>query len=136
MQPLHERYQIGNYIDTYALGHYARVLDAEDQRDRRIVAFKVMRPEHLSSDGTPRWEARAFVHEADLLLRLASSRIPVRLYDCGYLSAPDERPDGGEILSLETNVAAFKENLYLTSGVVGGLILRWNICRATTICFT
>ena len=111
-RPLHERYQIGNYIDTYALGHYARVLDAEDQHDGRVVAFKVMRPEHLSGDGTPQWEARAFVHEADLLLRLASSEVAVRLYDCGYLSAPNERPNGGEILSLETNIAAFKENLY------------------------
>jgi serine/threonine protein kinase len=110
--PLYERYQIGNYIDTYALGHYARVLDAEDQRDGRVVAFKVMRPEHLSGDGTPRWEARAFVHEADLLLRLASSPVAVRLYDCGYLSARDERPNGGGIISLETNIAAFKENLY------------------------
>jgi serine/threonine protein kinase len=110
--PLYERYQIGNYIDTYALGHYARVLDADDLRDGRVVAFKVMRPEHLSEDGTPRWEARAFINEADLLVRLSPSPALVRLYDCGYLSAPDERPDGGAILSLGTNVAAFKENLY------------------------
>jgi serine/threonine protein kinase len=88
------------------------VLDAQDQRDGRIVAFKVMRPEHLAGDGTPRWEARAFVHEADLLLRLAASPVTVRLYDCGYVSAPDERPADGKILALDTDLAAFKENLY------------------------
>jgi serine/threonine protein kinase len=109
---LDSRYQIGNYIDTFALGHYARVLDAEDVPNDRVVAFKVMRPEHLSDDGTPRWEARAFINEADLLLRLTSSPTPVRLYDCGYLSAPDERPEGGDVLSLGTNIAAFRENLY------------------------
>lgn len=109
---LNELYRIGNYIDTFALGHYARVLDAEDLRGGRPVAFKVMRPEHLTSDGTPRWEARAFVNEADLLMRLASSQAVVRLYDCGYISARGERPSGGEILSYETNIAAFREQFY------------------------
>jgi serine/threonine protein kinase len=109
---LEDRYLIGNYIDTFALGHYARVLDAEDLPNDRLVAFKVMRPEHLSDDGTPRWEARAFINEADLLIRLASSSTAVRLYDCGYISAPGERPEGGRILSLGTNIAAFRENLY------------------------
>jgi serine/threonine protein kinase len=109
---LEERYLIGNYIDTFALGHYARVLDAEDVRGGRMVAFKVMRPEHLSDDSTPQWEAHAFVNEADLLIRLASSPVPVRLYDCGYVSAPGERPERGEILSVGTNIAAFREALY------------------------
>lgn len=105
-------YRIDNYIDTFALGHYARVLAAEEVHGGRAVAFKVMRPEHLSDDGTPRWEARAFVSEADLLVRLASSSAVVRLYDCGYISALGERPEGGHILSCETNISAFRENLY------------------------
>jgi serine/threonine protein kinase len=105
-------YRIGNYIDTFAPGHYARVLEAENLNDDRVVAFKVMRPEHLSPDGMPRWEARAFINEADLLARLATSPAMVRLYDCGYVSAPGERPDGGELVSFETNTAAFRENLY------------------------
>lgn len=109
---LHDRYQIGNYIDTFALGHYARVLEAEDRQENRLVALKVMRPEHLSDDGTPRWEARAFINEADLLVRLRLSAVVVKLYDCGYLSALSERPEDGEILSLGTNVATFRENLY------------------------
>jgi serine/threonine protein kinase len=109
---LADRYLTGNYIDTFALGHYARVLEAEDRLENRLVAFKVMRPEHLSPDGTPRWEARAFVNEADLLIRLASSPVPVRLYDCGYVSTPHERPENGDILSLGTNIAAYRENLY------------------------
>lgn len=109
---LNDLYRIGNYIDTFAVGHYARVLDAEDRRGKRIIAFKVMRPEHLTSDGTPRWEARAFINEADLLVRLGPCPAAVRLYDCGYVSAPGERPEGGEILSLGTNIAAFREQLY------------------------
>ncbi|NDJ78237.1 MAG: hypothetical protein GYB65_18465 [Chloroflexi bacterium] len=109
---LDDLYRIENYIDTFAPGHYARVVEAEDLRNSRLVAFKAMRPEHLSDDGTPGWEARAFINEADLLVRLAASPTAVRLYDCGYISAEDERPDGGEILSLGTNVSAFRENLY------------------------
>lgn len=109
---LTSRYEIGNFIDTFALGHYARVMEAEDTQTGQPIAFKVMRPEHLSPDGSPRWEARAFINEADLLVRLETSAVPNRLIDCGFVSAPGERPDVGDILSLETNIAAFKENLY------------------------
>jgi serine/threonine protein kinase len=109
---LDELYQIGNYIDTFAPGHYARVLDGHDLTYERPIAFKVMRPEHLSGEGTPRWEARAFINEADLLVRLLSSRATVRLYDCGYISAPGERPDGGDIASCGTNIGEFREKLY------------------------
>jgi len=110
---LESRYLLGNYIDTFAPGHYARVLEAEDRAANRMVAFKVMRPEHIASDGGgPRWEARAFVNEADLLVRLADSRAPVQLFDCGYISSGGERPDGGEIESLGTNVTAFREQLF------------------------
>lgn len=109
---LGERYRINNYIDTFALGHYARVLDAEDLQYDRPVAFKVMRPEHLSGDGTPRWEARAFINEADLLIRLNASRVTVQLYDCGYVASASERPEGGPIVSFGTNISAYRENLY------------------------
>lgn len=109
---LEEQYDIGNYIDTFALGHYARVLEAQDMRDGRMVALKVMRPEHLSGDGTPRWEARAFINEGDLLVRLKPNRAAVQLYDCGYLSDSNERPSGGDMISYETNIAAFRENLF------------------------
>ncbi len=111
-QALGEVYRIENYIDTFAPGHYARVLEAEEVQTGRAIALKVMRPEHLSGDATPRWEARAFINEADLLLRLAPSRATVRFYDCGFISAPAERPNGGEIVTLGTNVSAFRENLY------------------------
>lgn len=109
---LESRYLLGNYIDTFAPGHYARVLEAEERAANRLVAFKVMRPEHFGSDGGPRWEARAFVNEADLLVRLTDSPAAVRLYDCGYISSGAERPDGGEILSLGTNISAYREQLY------------------------
>lgn len=111
-QALDAVYRIGNFVDTFALGHYARVVEAEHVRTGKPVAFKVMRPEHLNGDGTPRWEARAFVNEADLLQRLASSPVAVRLLDCGYVAARAERPEGGQILSLGTDVAAYRESLY------------------------
>jgi serine/threonine protein kinase len=109
---LSELYRIGNYIDTFAPGHYARVLEAEDRRGRRNIAFKLMRPEHLTSDGTPRWEARAFINEADLLARLVSCPAAVRLNDCGYIAAPGERPEGGAIITCGTNIASFREQFY------------------------
>ncbi len=109
---LEARYRIGNYIDTFALGHYARVLEAVDKRSDRLVALKVMRPEHISDDGTPRWEARAFVNEADLLVRLEGSKATIDLYDCGFMSDTNERPDSGQLLSLGTDIAAFREQLY------------------------
>ena len=105
-------YRIGNYIDTFALGHYARVMDAEHGPSGQSVAFKVMRPEHLSSDGTPRWEARAFINEADLLMRLAQNPSVVKLVDCGYVSSHDERPNDGNVVALGTNVSAFREHFY------------------------
>jgi serine/threonine protein kinase len=110
--PLDEAYRIGNFIDTFALGHYARVLKATQLATDRTVAFKVMRPEHLSGDGTPRWEAKAFINEADLLLRLDSNPVVIELVDCGFISAAGERPGGGKIVSLGTNIAAFREHLY------------------------
>lgn len=110
---LESRYVLGNYIDTFAPGHYARVLEADDRAANRMVAFKVMRPEHITQDGAgPRWEARAFINEADLLVRLSDSSAPVRLYDCGYISSETERPNGGAIESMGTNVTAYREQLY------------------------
>jgi len=71
-----------------------------------------MRPEHLSDDSTPRWEARAFINEADLLTKLEHAPAVVTLCDCGYISARKERPEGGEIISYGTDVSAFREGLY------------------------
>jgi serine/threonine protein kinase len=70
---LFEVYRIDNFNDTFALGHYARVMDALDRRTGHSVAFKVMRPEHLSPNGEVRWEYRAFANEANLLMKLADS---------------------------------------------------------------
>lgn len=109
---LTQLYRLNNYIDTYALGHYARVLEATDRRQNRTVAFKVMRPEHLSDDRSPQWEARAFINEADLLMRLATAGAAVKLYDCGYISDDSERPAGGKIISFEHDIAGMREALY------------------------
>ncbi len=94
MTQLTDLYRIDNFIDTFALGHYARVLYAQDHRTGSAVAFKVMRPEHLADD--PRWEYRAFANEADLLMKLADSPQVVKLYDCGYVSARTEAPIDGK----------------------------------------
>lgn len=111
MHQLADLYRIDNFIDTFALGHYARVLHAHDRRQDRVVAFKVMRPEHVSPEDDPRWEYRAFANEADLLVKLADSPQVVKLYDCGYVSARSEAPVGGEIEPFGTNVTAFAREL-------------------------
>lgn len=114
MQEKHitDLYMLGNFIDTFALGHYARVLGAVEKKTQRMTAFKVMRPEHLDASGSPKWEAQAFVHEADLLVRLEVHPAPMRLYDCGYVKAEGEYPSEGRIRSFGKDVKAFREGLY------------------------
>ncbi|MDX1993861.1 MAG: hypothetical protein SF029_15850 [bacterium] len=109
MTTLADLYRIDDFIDTFALGHYARVLDAVDLRTSQRVAFKVLRTEHLSPNGDIRWEYRAFASEADLLTRLADETSVVRLRDCGYLSAMGEAPAGGDVVSFGLDVNAFRE---------------------------
>lgn len=111
MPRLSELYQLGNYIDTFALGHYARVLDAVDLRKSGSVAFKVMRPEHLDDSGDMQWEYRAFGNEADILARLWHSPNIVKLYDCGFISDREEAPRAGEITSFQGDVRGFIDNL-------------------------
>ena len=107
MAELTEYFQIDNYNDTFALGHYARVFDAVDRRSGKPVAFKVMRPEHLTDDGELRWEFRAFANEAEILMRLESSPNIIRLLDCGYLASGDEAPNDGEIVSFQLDIRGF-----------------------------
>ncbi len=111
MPRLPELYQLDNFIDTFALGHYARVLDALDRRNGNHVAFKVMRPEHLDRDGDMRWEYRAFGNEADILTRLWHSPNIVKLYDCGFISDGEEAPRNGEITSFQSDVRGFIESM-------------------------
>ncbi len=107
MKKLVDLYRVDNFIDTFALGHYARVLEAQDRRSGQSVAFKVMRPEHVTPGAEPRWEFRAFANEADLLMRLADSPHTVNLIDCGYVSAQNEAPVSGEIESFGKDVIGF-----------------------------
>ncbi len=107
MPNLDDLYRIDNFNDTFALGHYARVLDALDRRSGHTVALKVMRSEHLSSDGDMRWEYRAFANEADLLMKLSGSPHVVDMLDCGYLSSVSEAPAGGEVMSYHEDVLGF-----------------------------
>lgn len=101
-------YRIENYNDSFAPGHYARVIDAVDRKTGQLVAFKVLRPEHMRlEDGKPIWEYRAFANEAALLLRMAGSEHVVRLLDCGYITAMDERPIEGECISYQADMLGF-----------------------------
>lgn len=116
MTTLLDRYHMDAYIDTFALGHYARVLSAIDRHHNETVAFKVLRPEHLLADGDVRWEYRAFHNEATILHLLKDSPHVVQLRDCGYLSTISEAPDGGELVSFGVDVAQFTRTLYEYAG--------------------
>lgn len=105
-------YEVGNLIDTFALGHYARVYEALDQRSGQVVALKIMRAEHLTSDGQPRWESEAFINEADLLTDLADLPAVMNLYDCGYVQSKNAHPSEGGIKSFGTNLDAFRTEFY------------------------
>lgn len=111
MTNLIDLYRIENFIDTFALGHYARVLDAVDLRSGKNVAFKVMRSEHLSPDGDMRWEYRAFASEAELLVKLTGSPQVVNLLDCGYISTPSEAPADGDIESFGLDIHSFGQHM-------------------------
>lgn len=112
MTDLADIYQVANFNDTFALGHYARVLDATDLRTGREVAFKVLRPEHLVPGGEIRWEYRAFANEAELLSRLDGSPHVVELLDCGYVASAHEAPTSGEIETFGRDISAFARNLH------------------------
>lgn len=107
MPSLTDLYRIDQYNDTFALGHYARVLDALHRRSGQTVAFKIMRPEHLTADGEMRWEYRAFANEADLLMKLAGNPHVVDLIDCGYISTKSEAPADGELEAFHLDVLGF-----------------------------
>ncbi len=118
MTQLTERYHIENYIDTFALGHYARVLAANDLDTGETVAFKVMRPEHVQADGDAKWEFRAFGNEAEILDTLKASPHIVKLRDCGYVSTIAEAPASGDIESFGDDISGFVSQMttYASAG--------------------
>jgi serine/threonine protein kinase len=107
MTQLAEIYHLENYIDTFAPGHYARVLDALDYRTGQSCAFKVMRSEHLTDDGEMKWEYRAFGNEVQIFQKLADSPHVVKLLDCGFVLSAQEAPLDAEVVSLGRNTEAF-----------------------------
>ena len=112
MAQIAELYQIESFIDTFALGHYARVLEAVHLPTSQRVAFKLMRPEHVNSDGEASWEFRAFGNEAQILDRLKNSPHVIRLLDCGYIAVMDEAPaPDGEIISMGPDAIAFTRSM-------------------------
>ncbi len=111
MTRLTDLYRIENFIDTFALGHYARVLSAQDKVSGGAIAFKVLRTEHLAPNDDPTWETRAFGNEADLLTKLHGISQVIRLLDCGYLDSDSEAPATGEIVSFGKDAAGFNREL-------------------------
>ncbi len=104
-----DAYQVGNFIDTFALGHYARVLDAQRPGVSESVALKIMRSEHLPNGGDTPWEYHAFISEARLLLKLADDPHVVDLLDCGFVESQSEVPASGSIVSFGTDAASFSQ---------------------------
>jgi hypothetical protein len=111
MPNLADLYRIDQFNDTFALGHYARVMDALDRRTGQTVAFKLLRPEHLERDGEMRWEYKAFANEAELLMKMAGSPHVVQLLDCGYTNGVGEAPATGEIVSFQKDVLGFIQTM-------------------------
>lgn len=136
MTNLNDLYRIDNFNDTFALGHYARVMDALERRSGQTVAFKVMRPEHLSPDGEIRWEYRAFANEADLLMKMADNPHVVELLDCGYVANGNETPTSGEIESFRLDVLGFAQAMpdFATQGWRPYLALQ-NLSRANNLLY-
>jgi serine/threonine protein kinase len=137
MNTLTDVYRIDNFNDTFALGHYARVLDALDRRSGHMVAFKVLRPEHLSPDREIRWEYRAFANEADLLMKLSGSPHIVGLLDCGYIADSGEAPASGDISSFHVDAIGFIQSMneYAEKGWRPYLALQ-NLPRTNNLLYT
>lgn len=104
---LYDLYRIENFNDSFAPGHYARVLDGVDRRTGKTIAFKVLRPEHMAFTDQPTWEYRAFANEVDLLMRMAGNPYVVRLLDCGYAATQEERPVRGVCVSYQADMLGF-----------------------------
>lgn len=100
-------YRVENYNDSFAQGHYARVMDAANRKTGQSVALKVLRPEHMRFEDEPTWEYRAFANEVHLLMRMTGSEHVVRLLDCGYLRSQDERPVDGECITYQADMLGF-----------------------------
>jgi hypothetical protein len=104
-------YRVENYNDSFAPGHYARVMDAVDRKTSQTVALKVLRPEHMQFVDGPTWEYRAFANEVNLLMKMASSEHVIRLLDCGYLESREERPIEGDCVSYQADMLGFVRDL-------------------------
>jgi len=102
-------YQLKGPID-FARGYYARAFRAYSWRRDRDVAFKVLRPEHLSPGSSGR-EYLAFGVETRLLHHFAENAGVVNLLDCGFISDRRELPRSGEIVNFDTDVEAFGARL-------------------------
>lgn len=112
---LQQLYEVGQYIDTHALGYSARVTRATHWASGQDVAFKVLRLEHLQDVKV--WEQ--FTLESCLLERLSDLPAIVKMTDYGYISDVDhEIPSSGDIISCNDQLEQFAQEM--PSRVNGG----------------
>ncbi len=104
-------YRVENFNDSFAPGHYARVMDAVERRTGQTIALKVLRPEHMQFQDGPTWEYRAFANEVNLLMKMSSSEHVIRLLDCGYVDSLEERPIEGPCVSYQADMLGFVRDM-------------------------
>jgi len=108
MTSLQQIYEVGQYIDTNALGYSARVTRATHWVSGQDVAFKILRLELLQDARV--W--KQFAVESHLLERLRDLPAMVKMVDYGYVSDLDhEIPSGGEIISCNGQLKQFAEEM-------------------------
>lgn len=103
-------YIIEEGIDVPA-GSRARVYAAQDLKEEREVAFKVLRNEHLNAPEEKRKvQYEAFTREAELLTMFQDDKRVMDLYEMGYLwEKPDRNNASYGAENLGQDVEAFQE---------------------------
>jgi serine/threonine protein kinase len=108
MTSLQQIYEVGQLIDTNALGYSARVTLATHWASGQDVAFKILRLEHLQDAQV--W--KQFALETHLLERLRNLPAMVKMVDYGYVSDVDhEIPSAGDILSCMGQLKQFAQEM-------------------------
>ena len=108
MTSLQQIYEVGQYIDTNALGYSARVARATHWVSGQDVALKVLRLEHLQDAKV--W--KQFAIESYLLDMLRDTSPIVKIVDYGYISDLDhEIPSDGEIISCNGQLKQFGQEM-------------------------
>lgn len=108
MTSLQQIFEVGQYIDTNALGYSARVARATHWVSGQDVAFKILRLEHLQDVKV--W--KQFAIESYLLEMLRDTSAMVKIVDYGFVSDSDrEIPASGDIISYKDHMKQFGQEM-------------------------